>query len=40
MRPLLIHASSKIVSDSPRRVLHVEYAPSLSLRRDLHLALS
>ena len=31
MRPLLIHASSKARSRSPRRVLHVEYAASLEL---------
>jgi ectoine hydroxylase-related dioxygenase (phytanoyl-CoA dioxygenase family) len=28
MRPLLVHASSKSNSDSPRRVLHIEYAAS------------
>jgi ectoine hydroxylase-related dioxygenase (phytanoyl-CoA dioxygenase family) len=32
VRPLTIHASSKIVNDRPRRVLHIEYAPSLVLR--------
>lgn len=26
MRPLLVHASSKSLSDKPRRVLHIEYA--------------
>jgi ectoine hydroxylase-related dioxygenase (phytanoyl-CoA dioxygenase family) len=31
MRPLLLHASSKAVSDRPRRVLHIEYADSLDL---------
>lgn len=28
MRPLIVHASSKVVSDKPRRVLHLEYAAS------------
>ena len=31
MRPLLVHASSKIVNDLPRRVLHIEYVDSLVL---------
>jgi hypothetical protein len=31
MSPLLIHASSKISVDRPRRVLHIEYADSLEL---------
>ena len=31
MRPLLVHASSKVESDRPRRVLHIEYAGSLVL---------
>jgi hypothetical protein len=26
MRPLLVHASSKVASAAPRRVLHLEYA--------------
>ena len=29
MRPLIVHASSKVTSDRPRRVLHIEYAASL-----------
>ena len=29
MRPLIIHASSKITTAAPRRVLHIEYAESL-----------
>jgi ectoine hydroxylase-related dioxygenase (phytanoyl-CoA dioxygenase family) len=29
MRPLLVHASSKAKSETPRRVLHLEYADSL-----------
>jgi hypothetical protein len=31
MSPLIIHASGKATSDRPRRVLHIEYAPSLDL---------
>lgn len=31
MRPLLIHASSKSRCETPRRVLHIEYAETLSL---------
>jgi len=31
MRPLLVHASSKATAESPRRVLHIEYADSLHL---------
>ena len=40
MRPLVVHASSKSMSDQPRRVLHVEYAPSLELRAGLTLAIA
>jgi hypothetical protein len=40
MRPLLIHASSKIVNDLPRRVLHIEYAQSMMLSADIELAVS
>jgi hypothetical protein len=29
MRPLIVHASSKVDSDRPRRVLHIEYADVL-----------
>lgn len=36
MRPLIIHASSKVRSDRPRRVLHIEYA-SLELEGGLRL---
>ena len=25
MRPLIIHASSKVLKDAPRRVIHIEY---------------
>jgi hypothetical protein len=38
MRPLIVHASSKAVSDRPRRVLHIEYAESLDIGSGLRLA--
>jgi len=38
MRPLVVHASSKSQSDAPRRVLHIEYAASLSIAEGLELA--
>lgn len=37
MRPLLVHASSKARSSAPRRVLHVEYASSVSFDDGLEL---
>ncbi len=37
MSPLILHASSKIVSDEPRRVLHIEYAESLEIGRGVRL---
>jgi ectoine hydroxylase-related dioxygenase (phytanoyl-CoA dioxygenase family) len=37
MRPLIVHASSKVDSDLPRRVLHIEYARSLDLGDGLKL---
>ena len=40
MRPLLIHASSKSKNDVPRRVLHIEYAPSMNLGGGLRLAIA
>ncbi len=40
MRPLLIHASSKAECDSPRRVLHIEYADSLDLKPGIRLAVA
>ncbi|HST79426.1 MAG TPA: phytanoyl-CoA dioxygenase family protein, partial [Verrucomicrobiae bacterium] len=40
MRPLVIHASSKSRSQSPRRVLHIEYAANPEIAVPLHLALS
>jgi ectoine hydroxylase-related dioxygenase (phytanoyl-CoA dioxygenase family) len=38
MRPLVAHASSKSRSDAPRRVLHIEYAPSLLIEDGIELA--
>jgi ectoine hydroxylase-related dioxygenase (phytanoyl-CoA dioxygenase family) len=40
MRPLIVHASSKSQSDSPRRVLHIEYASSEANFDGLELALA
>lgn len=40
MKPLIVHASSKSRSDQPRRVLHIEYAPSLDLQDGLTLAIA
>ena len=40
MSPLLIHASSKCVKDEPRRVLHIEYAPSLDIAAGVRLAIA
>jgi ectoine hydroxylase-related dioxygenase (phytanoyl-CoA dioxygenase family) len=37
MRPLLVHASSKVASSAPRRVLHFEYAASRAFEHGLHL---
>jgi ectoine hydroxylase-related dioxygenase (phytanoyl-CoA dioxygenase family) len=37
MRPLLVHASSKSANQSPRRVLHIEYAAALHLGSELEL---
>jgi ectoine hydroxylase-related dioxygenase (phytanoyl-CoA dioxygenase family) len=37
MRPLVVHSSSKSVSNAPRRVLHLEYAQSLQLGGGLQL---
>ena len=38
MRPLLIHSSSKLRNDMPRRVLHIEYTASDSIASPLRLA--
>lgn len=40
MRPLILHASSKSRTEHPRRVLHIEYAPSLVLQDGLELAIA
>ena len=40
MRPLLIHASSKAKTDSPRRVLHIEYATRLDFGEGVNLAIA
>jgi ectoine hydroxylase-related dioxygenase (phytanoyl-CoA dioxygenase family) len=40
MRPLLVHASSKVKVEEPRRVLHLEYAESLTLENGLELSVA
>lgn len=40
MRPLLVHASSRVTGSGPRRVLHIEYSPSLDVAPGIHLALA
>jgi hypothetical protein len=40
MRPLLIHASSKVNADLPRRVLHIEYIDSLDLGDEIRIAIA
>ncbi len=40
MRPLIVHASSKAVNEARRRVLHIEYAPSLDTLDGLPLAIA
>jgi len=40
MSPLLLHASSKIKVDRPRRVLHIEYAESLDIENGIRLAIA
>jgi len=40
MRPLLVHASSKSQSETPRRVLHIEYAATDSIADPLRLAIA
>jgi ectoine hydroxylase-related dioxygenase (phytanoyl-CoA dioxygenase family) len=40
MRPLVIHASSKAVSSTPRRVLHIEYAACAAFEGGLELAVA
>jgi ectoine hydroxylase-related dioxygenase (phytanoyl-CoA dioxygenase family) len=38
MRPLTVHASSKSISRAQRRVVHIEYAASLTLAKGVELA--
>jgi ectoine hydroxylase-related dioxygenase (phytanoyl-CoA dioxygenase family) len=40
MSPLLVHASSKSHSETPRRVLHIEYAASPSIADPLELEIA
>jgi len=40
MAPLLLHASSKSLSDEPRRVLHIEYAESRDIEPGIRLAMA
>lgn len=40
MKPLIIHASSKSKSKTPRRVLHIEYAPQSGIGTGIHLAVA
>jgi hypothetical protein len=40
MKPLLVHASSKSVVSAARRVLHIEYARTLSVAPGLELAMA
>ena len=40
MSPLIIHSSSKVRINVPRRVLHIEYADSKSLGQGIELAVS
>jgi ectoine hydroxylase-related dioxygenase (phytanoyl-CoA dioxygenase family) len=38
MKPLTVHASSKVQEDRPRRVIHIEYATDVSLDHEITLA--
>ena len=40
MRPLTIHASSKSITDRPRRILHIEYAAAVRLAPGVELAVT
>jgi ectoine hydroxylase-related dioxygenase (phytanoyl-CoA dioxygenase family) len=40
MRPLVVHASSKALSEKPRRVLHIEYAEGREMFDDVQLAMA
>jgi len=39
MSPLLLHASSKLINDTPRRVLHIEYSESLEFEGGVRLSI-
>jgi hypothetical protein len=39
LRPLLVHASSKSETDRPRRVIHIEYAASLTIVEGVELGM-
>src|SRR5262245_43465472 len=38
VRPLAVHASSKVVAKGPRRVVHIEYATDVHVDSDIQLA--
>lgn len=40
MKPLIIHASSKSKSKTPRRILHIEYAPQSGIGTGIYLAVA
>jgi ectoine hydroxylase-related dioxygenase (phytanoyl-CoA dioxygenase family) len=40
MRPLLVHASSKSMVPAPRRVLHLEYASTMSFEAEITLQIA
>ncbi|HET6932621.1 MAG TPA: phytanoyl-CoA dioxygenase family protein [Candidatus Acidoferrum sp.] len=40
MRPLVVHASSKSISDEPRRVIHIEYAAQREILPGMTLAIA
>ncbi len=39
MRPLVVHASSKVQGARPRRVIHIEYAATVRVDHDIELQL-
>jgi ectoine hydroxylase-related dioxygenase (phytanoyl-CoA dioxygenase family) len=40
MRPLIVHASSKSLIETPRRVLHIEYTARMAIADSLELAVA
>ena len=40
MKPLIVHASSKSRSNTPRRVLHIEYVPAAGIAENVQLAVA